>query len=276
VSALGTAPFGTARVGGVGELVIRGAVAIGLHEVLVDFDKTPMALDHGAFDSATNPKNWTLVPVDPTRGSATPRSPVPTYALAVIGVDYDDFTAPTQVVITTDLAMEPLVFYDLTAQPSIKGAGCEDLVDQVTWRVLSRRAPRTPALPSAYYVDRYRDIHTTADGLVLEPNGDMALHGGVDGLRKRILRRVTTALGAFVMLPAYGTAVRIKSTIHRGDLQSLANSISAQIIKEPDVLRASAVVRLLATGIVHVDIAVTRRDNLDQTFFFDFPVGGAA
>lgn len=276
MSGFGTAPFGTSRFGGIGELVIRGAVAIGIHEVLVDFDKTPMALDRGAFDSATNPKNWTLVPVDPTRGSAPPRSPVPTHELVVIGVDYDDFTAPTQVLVTTDLPMEPLVFYNLTAQPSIKGAACEDLVDQVVWRVLSRRAPRVPTLPSAYYVDRYRDIHTTADGFVLDPNGDIALHGGVDGLRKRILRRVTTGLGAFVMLPAYGTAVRIKSTIHRGDLQSLANSISAQIVKEPDVLRASAVVRLLTAGVVHVDITATRRDNLDQTFYFDFPVGGAA
>jgi phage baseplate assembly protein W len=276
VTGLGSAPFGSSRFGGAGELVIRGAVAIGLHEVLVDFDRRPMALDRGAYDSATNPRNWAITPVDPTLGGAPPRSPVPTRELAVIGVDYDDFTAPTQVIVATDLAMEPQVFYDITAQPLIKGAACEDLVDRVTWRVLARRAPRAAALPSAYYVDRYRDLHITADGVVQDPNGDIALHGGLEALRKRVLRRVTTALGSFAMLPDYGTELRIKSTIRRGDLQALANTVTSQVMQEPDVLRASAVVRLMAAGVVLVDVSVTRRDNLDQTFYFDFPVGGAA
>jgi len=272
----GTAPFGTSRFGGAGEIVIRGAVAVSVREVLVDFDKRPSALLPDAFDSATNPKNWAIAAVDPTIGTATPPTPVPTYQPTVIGVSYDDFNAPTQVLVGVDLDMEPFVLYDLTAQPALKGAECEELVDQVTWRVTSRRRA-TPAMqPSAYYLDRYRDFHTDGDGFVLDPNQDIALHGGLDGLRKRVLRRVTTGLGAFVMLDGYGTMPKIKSTIRRGDLQSLANAIFEQLVQEPDVLQASAVVRLAgAPQVVQVEVSVARREGLDQFFFFDFPVGAA-
>jgi hypothetical protein len=268
VTALGEAPFGTARFGGGGQIVIRGAVALTTHEILVDFDKAPQALDSGGYESATNPKNWAIAAVDPTIGTARPPSPVPSYAPTVIGIAYDD-DLPTQVLVGTDLPMEMGVAYDLIAQPSMRGADCETLVDERTWRVSSRRRPRVSPV-SAALLDRYQDFHTTADGAVITPAGDIGTFGGVEALKMRILRRITTALGGFVALTGYGVNVRLKSVLRPGDAQALANAITRQLALEPDVLQGSAVVRV-ADAIVEITISVARREGKDVTYLYEFP-----
>ena len=273
MTGLGEAPFGTSRMGGLGEIVIRGAVAITTHDILVDFDRDPSALDIGGFESATNPKNWVIVPVDPTLGSAKPSTPVPTYAPTVIGVGYDD-SLPTQVLVGVDLAMEVGVLYDLTAQPAIEGALCEELVDETTWRVSARHRKRVAATAPPALLDRYQDFRTDASGAVITPAGDIATFGGIDGLRMRILRRITTALGGFVMLQGYGTNVRLKSNLRASDAQSLANAITRQVSLEPDVQQGGAVVRLVqdvADQVVEVTVTVSRREGKDINFLYQFP-----
>jgi hypothetical protein len=276
MTGLGQAPFGTARFGGLGEMVIRGAVAITTHEVLVDFDKTPQALDSGGYESATNPKNWTIAAVDPTRGGARPATPVPTYAPAVIAVDYDD-AQPNQVLVATDLPLEAGVSYDVTAQPALRGADCETLVDERTWRVAARRAPRRPTI-SVYYVDRYRDFATSGGRLVLTESGDIDTASDVDALKIRLFRRIATALGGFVMLTGYGVDLRLKELIRSGEIQAIANAVTAQVGQEPDVERGSAVVSLVDSGgvtIMQVAIAVVRREGADLVFVYDFPYSEA-
>lgn len=272
MTALGQAPFGTSRFGGAGQIVIRGAVAITLNEVLVDFDRQPQAFDRGGYESATNPKNWALVAVDPTIGTAKPPTPVPTYTPAVIAVDTDDLF-PTQVRVATDLPMEPGVVYELTAQPAIRGAACEVLVDETTWPVLARRAPRRPTV-SVYYVDRYRDFATSGGRLVLADSGDIDTASGLDSLKIRLYRRITTALGGFVMITGYGVDLRLKELLRPGEIQSIANAITAQVAEEPDVERGSATVSIVdvnSVTVVRVSIAVARREGADLVFVYDFP-----
>lgn len=272
MTGLGQTPFGSARFGGLGQMVIRGAVAITTHEVLVDFDKAPQTLDSGGYESASNPKNWAIAAVDPTRGGARPATPVPTYAPTVIGVGFDD-AFPKQVRVGVDLPLEVGVFYDLTAQPAIEGAACETLTDERTWRVLARHRTRVSPVPRSL-LDRYTDLRTTPDGAVITAAGDLDSFGGLEALQLRILRRITTALGGFVMLVGYGVDVQIKSTLRPGDVQALANAITAQLTQEPDVQQGSAVVRLVeANGVdvVAVTITVSRREGRDRTIIYEFP-----
>jgi hypothetical protein len=276
MTALGQTPFGTSRFGGAGQIVIRGALPISRHQVLVDFDKPPQAFDRGGYESATNPKNWALAAVDPTVGTATPPTPVPTYAPAVIAVDHDD-ALPMQVVLYTDLPMEAGVYYDVTAQPALRGAACETLVDATTWRVLARRAPRRPTV-SVYYVDRYRDLATSGGRIVLTESGDIDTASGVDALKIRLYRRITTALGGFVMLTGYGVDLRLKDIMRPGEVQAIANAITAQLGQEPDVERGSATVAIVDVGgatVLRVSISVVRREGADHVFVYDFPYSEA-
>jgi len=75
----------------------------------------------------------------------------------------------------------------------------------------------------------------------LDASGDYALDQGVQQLRKRVFRRLTTGKGAFPALPGYGVGIpgygkRIASEAIR---QQIAADAQAQLSSEPDVLAAS-------------------------------------
>ncbi len=77
---------------------------------------------------------------------------------------------------------------------------------------------------------------------VIDSAGDLKQDQNATGLRKRVIRRVTTALGGFFHLPDYGLAQGMK-TLLRPDLAvRLAARARAQIVSEPDVRSAQVAV----------------------------------
>jgi hypothetical protein len=72
----------------------------------------------------------------------------------------------------------------------------------------------------------------------INDRGDVALDDRIQGLRKRILRRLSTFRGGFFHLPEYGAARSIKDPFQVGTLTALAAEIRTQIQREPEVLRA--------------------------------------
>lgn len=291
MTAFGLRPFGTeSPFGGPGSIAILGAVAIGTHEILVDFDVIPETFDPEGQRSATNTANWTLTPVDPRVAStADPtvlynpnRLPVPSREPIIIEADWDR-DAPTQIIIAVDSALERGVEYDLEIQPLVEGYDCETLVGVTTWRfgTVGQGPPRRARI---LQLDRYRDWAN--DFFPTDPaqpestwritsNRDIALHDGIDSLRKRIFRRLLSALNSFSHLIGYGTDLRVKSLLRSGEVQRLANAIPEQIRQEPDVRSCACTVEqdeVNSDGsIVVITIYVVRNDSREIKYVFEFP-----
>lgn len=291
MSLFGLRLFGTeSPFGGPGAIAIIGVATIGTHEILVDFDRTPETFDPAGQRSATNVDNWVLSPIDPRIAStADPtvlynpdRLPVPTREPILIEVDWDR-KAPTQVVLAVDSALERGVEYDLEIQPLVEGSACESLVGVTTWRfgAVGQGPPRRARI---IQLDRYRDWATeyfpTAENQpestwTITSSRDIALHDGVDSLRKRIFRRILTSLSGFSHLVGYGTDLRIKSLLRGNDVQRLANAIPEQIRQEPDVRTCSCSVKQDTENsdgsILVVTVYVVRNDSRDVRYIFEFP-----
>ena len=287
----GLRPFGTeSPFGGSGSIAIIGATAIGTHEILVDFDRTPETFDPAGLRSATNTDNWALAPVDPRIVStADPtvyynpdRLPVPTREPLLIEATWDR-QVPTQIVLAVDSALERGVEYDLEIQPVVEGYNCESLVGVTTWRfgAVGQGPPRRARI---IQLDRYRDWanepfptdpNQPEATWTITSNRDIALHDGVDSLRKRIFRRILSALNSFSHLVGYGTDLRIKSLLRPGDVQRLANAIPEQVRQEPDVRTCSCSVvqdeENSDGSILVVTVYVVRNDSRETKYIFEFP-----
>lgn len=105
------------------------------------------------------------------------------------------------------------------------------------------------------------------DALLLPPalgtyqvtdTGDLGLdRDGDSSLRKRILRRVLTASGAFFHLPNYGVTLGSKSLIKADTAERLQARIRAQVLQEPDVADVTvAIQQLQSSGLVTARIVV--------------------
>lgn len=70
---------------------------------------------------------------------------------------------------------------------------------------------------------------------VVDNSGDLAPQDAMAGLRKRIIRRITTPFGAFSHLPQYGVGVSHKETASTAQIQTLRDNILQQVLQEPEV-----------------------------------------
>lgn len=101
----------------------------------------------------------------------------------------------------------------------------------------------------------------------INDRGDFAIERGTAYLRKRLLRRATSALGAFFHLPNYGFAEPIKGTITPDLLRRMQARAQSQVLQEPDVVRASVLVfrDTSAPNVVTIRITVTDREGTEET-----------
>lgn len=75
--------------------------------------------------------------------------------------------------------------------------------------------------------------------------GDFALDNRLQSLRKRIMRRMSTARDGFSLLPGYGLSQPEKGLVRPSELEALAAETKAQVEREPEVIRAVVSVRQL-------------------------------
>jgi len=103
--------------------------------------------------------------------------------------------------------------------------------------------------------DRLQDVANPAvprDALRLPPllgtyqltdTGDLGLDRSTEAsLRKRIIRRVTTAASGFFHLPGYGAMPKLKGLLTVDAAERLQARIRAQVLQEPDVVDVRVVV----------------------------------
>jgi len=96
--------------------------------------------------------------------------------------------------------------------------------------------------------------------------GDYALESGATYLRKRILRRLTTAHRAFLFLPNYGMALPAKRLLRPSELRRFHAEALRQIKAEPDVSSARVDVSQPDVGVLEVFVRVTMTNGRREEF----------
>ncbi len=260
---LGTGPLGTMALGSgipASLLALRGASLVAANLAAVAYTGDPGLPNSTDSRSPLFAGNWRLVPLDPE--------------LAVRLVQFVALVPdePTRLEFTADwpqLALLALPFFlvwfdgNLTpgghyelqlslGSPPIPGCDCALLVGLT----LRRDTVQTDARDG----DRIQDLANPSvprDALVLPPAlgtyqltdaGDFGLDKSAEAsLRKRLLRRVTTAANGFFHLPGYGAMPKLKGLLTVDAVEKLQARIRAQCLQEPDVLDVKVTLEL-ATG----------------------------
>lgn len=289
MSVFGISPLGTdpGPFGGPGLITVLGVLPISANQFAVVFDRVPKGLDPQASRSATNEDNYTLAAIDPTLTAddgttvVPPGGVVPT-RFPYTGVAVQDAEDPTQILCSTDSAMEPLVLYAVTVSASICGAAGETFAGPTEFRF---RAPKLSPVLERVEVseERYRDLDYIIDprpGEVgqtyrHEDSGDIGIQDAAASLRKRIYRRVFTDPGGFAWAPGYGVGVKVKALAKTQRLQELASVVTEQVQQEPDVVQAGTEVfieRTLQGTFLQVDCYVEQRGSRSRRFLFRQPL----
>lgn len=236
-----------------GPLHVNRARAVAGQTVRVVYDEEPFHQSPAGYQDALNPSNYAFTVVT---GSGDPPQ--------AVGVDLTMTSFPAKAVNNPD----ERAFDVRVDRPLVVGVTFRVTVS----RVISRLGGPLGAPVSADFAgivrpSEYRQATRRTDqldfrsdpfvGRLVVQGGDIATHGGLDSLRKRVLRRLITPRGSFVFAPQYGTRLRLKQTITPGELASMKADIATQLREEPDVRRAAVDMRLLsATGILQVQVDV--------------------
>jgi hypothetical protein len=294
MTAFGLLPFGTVSPwGGPGSISLITILAIGTNELLAFFTSPVKCRDPLGFRDTRNPLYWTITPVDPIHvgingevivdpGKRRPSPPAPW-----IGECFLDVDDPTVVHLRTVPQLETGIDYDVEVGP-IRGDACETFAGLSTFRVTARARPPRPTSRIAA-LDTYRDyanpvfVLDRSGQLVPGPGfyqfdetGEIVLDDAAGSLKKRVLRRITTALGGFVHLPRYGLPPMLGTVARDGELQVIASRLQEQILDEPDVLDASVTASVEATaagGIVRLVVRAQQRSIGEISFLVQVPAG---
>jgi hypothetical protein len=93
-----------------------------------------------------------------------------------------------------------------------------------------------------------------------DADGDYRNDAGLEGVKKRVMRRLTTGKGAFAHLPNYGLMLPLKRTISIGDLRSLQADALEQV-QDEGVLDAQVIVSSPEPGLLRLTV---RGQGLDE------------
>lgn len=238
--------------------VVR-AVCRGGQIVRVVFSAEPKHKSASALDDGLTPANY-LVSV--ASGSAqTPR----TVGVLPTLVEYPAFGVFLAGEFALDVQVDrPLVVglaYTITAQPALRAADMT-LVGY----------PFTAAFAGAARPVRsrhQRSKETLLDfasspfgpGPLIDESGDWATQDGLDGTKKRCMRRILTAKSSFAHLPGYGLEIDVKAPMTTARLTQMRTDIGQQVKQEPDVVAANTSVEMNALGYLRLDLKVKTADN---------------
>jgi len=102
--------------------------------------------------------------------------------------------------------------------------------------------------------------------LQVTESGDFAIETGAKYLRKRIIRRLTTASGSFLFLPNYGLAIPLKRLLRPSELRRFQAEAVRQVRAEVDVAAASVTVSQPAEGALEVFVKIRTVQGFKDEF----------
>lgn len=261
----GAGPFGGGWGLGIDDTITETRQTA-LNAIDVSFCGLPLARNAGGATDALNPLNWALFLLEPF-GAAVPLvQAVERISASVLRVLFDaPLATGARYTLVVSLGIEDV--YGITIDPDCNEVEVEALLGA------ARVDPSIAAAGPDYETDlsnpfvprdALRPQFPALGTLQVTDSGDYALEISQEAyLRKRILRRATTAVGGFVLAPEYGFAPGLKTRVTTSLLRRLQASALAQVRLEPDVLEASVAVTEDAPGLVSIRIRVVDRSGTE-------------
>lgn len=228
-----------------------GAAQFALNSIDLGFSLEPAARNDGAPGDALTVSAYTLTAVDPA-SAVVPR------------IIWAERVGPGVIRLYTDAVLDADAEYMVTVTGVVSAEGAYTLLPGSTEATLHTFARGTPP-PAQPIAGEVRTDLRNAPGegaltgaLEYDETGDLANESGTAYLRKRILRRLTTARGGFFHLPDYGVGLtkQLKRLITEDLVRRMRSRIAAQVRAEPGVIEAKVSIRRRATSILDVSIQV--------------------
>ncbi len=255
---LGASPFGSGY-----ELALLSAQQYALNAIDVCFLGVPEAGNPFAASDSLNVLNWTLSVIDPFGAQNRLVQNVTRVNASTVRVFVD---GPLQEGTTYRLTCSESVLSDLgipldpnCSYVEFVAFGLAFSTQRANGQVVEPRMD----LSNPFVPQDAKQDPIALGTFQLNDRKDYALDSGVAYLRKRILRRATTALGGFFHLPGYGFAEPLKGPITPDVLRRMQTLAQAQVLREPDVVQATVTVARDPSipTIVIVTIRALTREN---------------
>lgn len=274
--AFGSGGFGSLSFGSGASLHVVSATQHALNAVDVVFSVPPAAAGAWVPSDVLNPASWTVIPQsvgsgDPRLVQFVERLTNETFRLFL------DYTLTPGIVYVVTAAVGMLDEYGL---PISSGVDCRS----ATFLTF---APARAGIPGAGALDARNDLRNPQyrfDGsgrqmglgtLQRDDSGDLAIENGVPYLRKRVIRRITTAAGEFFHLPGYGVGVTaaVKTLAKPTQLARIQRAAQVQIMQESDVTAARVTVSSPTPGVYVFAVKIRTVAGLIDDFTTTVTIG---
>ena len=277
--AFGSGAFGAWPFGSGADLHVDTAAQYSLAAVDVTFVGAPAAAGPYIPGDALNPASWTVTPVSVGAG-------VIRFVQYVIRLGVASFR------LVLDGTLTPLVTYQVIAAVTLQDEFGMPIVPDLECRTAEfvTFSPARSGIPGAAGLDARNDLANPqyrfdAQGnlvglgtLQLDDNGDLAVENGVRYLRKRIVRRLSTAAGEFFHLPQYGAGITQQGQrlARPTQLTRLAATAQDQIRQEADVQSARVTVSSPRPGMYVFEVLVRTVAGLKDEFSTTVTIGSGS
>jgi len=253
VGGSGSMPFGTATSTA---MAIQSCRAITANSVLLTYTGIIVNTNFQNTDSPLYAPNWTLSAIEPLDAIIRLIQTITIQNVTPLG---------GELVIFFDGILTETALYRLDLDsPEVQASGCSCC--EFVGLIIAPSAKEEDNRDDDGFIDDIANPSRLRDTLTLQPvatyqftdDGDLALDGGVAGLRKRIVRRVLSSTGTFFHLPNYGVELEVKSLLTASRARRIQAKIQAQVLKEPEVQSANVVISRVATapGMLSINIRV--------------------
>lgn len=260
--AYGISPYGLGPFGGVTQISILEAFPLGARSVYIRFNVPPLTASPVSVGDCQNRQTWNL-----TRSDTGAR-------IEVVGAVQLGLPTERKLILLSSLGPSAVLHnLDCTAlrsaggQPSvppyvIKFYGVD--VDKPAFGLPSRK----PAI-----VD-LRNVFNQGQGQALQvgSGGGYAVQEGPSGLRKRLIRMLTTTPGSDPFDPLFGTELGIKEIVVNPAGQRAL--ILAQILRDPEVGAAKVSLDVSDGGVATILIVAAMKAGGQQSATFVVDEGG--
>lgn len=141
------------------------------------------------------------------------------------------------------------------------------------WGVDVRKPVDGPQSERVRVVDLRNDAFLGA-GKAIRPDasGNYELQVGASGLRKRILRILTTNTGQWPGAPEFGAGIQVKSLAR--DPAGMKALIAAAVQRDPEVSGAQVRLEVLDEGVVYIYVRARMLTGSDQDAIYKVDAGG--
>lgn len=246
--------------GGGGPLTVVRARAVAGQVVRVVFNEEPVHRSASGITDALNPRNYLLtVP----GGNAV--------APIAVGVDPGMIVGPAVAVgngtapgaadergfdVHTDRPLIVGVVYNIAVKGllPLTGGGLGTPANANFGGIVKLLATSQPPKKTEL-VDVFNDITGTGAWKV-DDSGDLAIQSGLDGFRKRVLRRLMTPKNAFAFLPNYGVGIRLKQPASVPQVAAFKTDAVQQILLEPEAASVDASANIDAFGVFTLSLLI--------------------